>query len=128
MDALPQKDRATQRRKVATNAIVKASTRPGIDMGWVLGEIAAERDRLDERLEMSDGKWTWSEDDMAEAFKGTGGEPRSEDELLIRNAVYALYDFRDDPEFMREVQCRIEAEQLHQALPETVECRVSARL
>jgi hypothetical protein len=127
MDALPQKDRATQRRKVATNAIVKASTRPGIDMGWVLGEIAAERDRLDELLAQGDGEWRcWDGHDFAEAMKGNS-KPGLDYERLTKHVVWALFAYGDDPEFWRHVERRIQEARVL-LLPETAKRHVRTRL
>ena len=122
MAALSPKGRAAQRRAFAHDAIVEASTRPGFDMGGLLDEIAAERVRLDERLAMSDGEWTWDQDDLVNAM--TGGEPESDDKRLTRDVVNALYDYGDDPEF----RCHVQQAQLSQAMPETVERHVRTRL
>jgi len=128
MAARSLKYRATLPREEAADAIVEASTRPGFDLERVLLDIAVERKHLGARLVMSDGVWKWEEDDIAEAINRIRGEPRSEDWLLIRNAVYALFDYGYDAVFLREVRCRLQGAHLNQALPETVEFRVPARL
>lgn len=107
MDALPPKDRATERRKAAANAIAAASTQPDYDMDELLDELDAARDRLDERQAESGGEWTWGEDELVEAVMENSEVLGADDEPLVREVIYAHNAIGDDPGFWREVEDRI---------------------
>jgi len=107
--ALTSKDRATERRKAAANAIVAASTQPDYDMVELLYELDAARDRLDERQAESGGEWTWGEDELVEAVMEHSEELGADDEQLVRKVIYAHDAIGDDPGFWREVEVRIQA-------------------